>query len=546
MENFKRNKQHNSSTHRFTHRSTSTDGFFVKRPKPAGPTGATNERRQRIGAFSREDGLHAQGRGVLHPPKQQLARQPVRSESGSLRLDMPADQSERSNKAGFFKRLVPAKLPKLRTAGLVLVIALGSFFITSAYLKAGQVFQGGGSAVAFGGEVDPAHLNGEGDGRINILLLGTDDAGGLTDTIIVASIDPIHDEAALLSIPRDLFVQPDDMWQMKINEVYPNVRNQAIAQQATRRQADIRAFQAIQDTVSDVVGIPMHYYVTVDLDGFRRAVDTVGGITLQVDEPVYEVLNIDGRSYELNVPAGEQHFDGYRALAYSRSRKTSPRGDFDRSERQREMLIALNEEILSSGTWSNPSRLNGLFNDFADNVKTSFSVDEVTRLHEVASDIDTSAIKSIELVSDEPEHNYLVSGNEDGLSIQVPRAGRFEYGEIHSFVRNTLRDGYLRSEDASVLVMNGTGQADLAEQTTEELASFGYNVSEPVNAPTSTQRETMLVDLNGGEKKYTKRYLEQRLKTFASSKLPKGVTIDDPAVDFVIIIGQDEITRLQN
>lgn len=525
----------------------STDGFFAKRtPSNPGSESMSASNRARIGDFSQSADSGAAAWRFGSRDKQDHAarpRQPMRDASGSIRLDLPPDQSTHQKRRFNLRNIFQHKhMPRIRSVALVLVIAFGSYFITSAYLKTGQIFQGGGGAVALQDNVDPARLQGEGDGRVNILLLGKDDAADLTDTIIIASIDPIHDEAALLSIPRDLWVQPNAMGQMKINEVFANARNQALAQQLTGRQADIRAFRTLQDAITDVIGIPIHYYVTVDFDGFRRAIDTVGGVTLDVDQPVREVMLIDGERYVLDVGAGQEYFDGYRALAYVRSRKTSPRGDFDRSERQREILIGLKDKMLSSGTWSNPARVNALFNDFADNVKTSFAVDEIMRLYEIMTQIAGDGVTSLELVGEEPD-NYIVTSSINNLSIQVPRAGMFEYGEIQSFVRNTLRDGYLRSEDATVLVMNGTEQLHYVDQIVEELESYGYNVTEPVDAPSQDYRETILVDMTRGEKKYTKRYLEQRMKTFASSSLPNGLTVDTLDADFVIIIGQNEATR---
>ena len=535
MENF--TETNRSNNRRRQH--LSTDGFRPVKKAQQSDIGQARVGRRQIGDFSQRNGLHSRQR-----KQHGQGRQPQRDNHGKIRLDLPPDASSKKKKtSSLFSKLT---MPKVRTVALVLVIAFGSYFITSSYLKARDVFQGGGGAVAMQDNIDPARLNGEGDGRINVLLLGTDDAGGLTDTIIVASIDPIHKEAALVSIPRDLYVEKDMLGSMKINEVFPNVRNRALAEQATRRQANLQGFQAMQDSVSEVLGIPIHYYTSIDFDGFRRAVDTVGGVTLHVEQPVYEVMHLDGQRYVLNVQAGEETFDGLRALAYSRSRKTSPRGDFDRSERQRELIIALKEEILSTDTWSNPARINALFNDFADNVNTSFSVDEIRRLQEIGESIDPDSVESLELVGEEPK-NFIVSSTAGGLSIQVPRAGMYDYSEIRSYIRNTLRDGYLRQEDATVLVVNGTGQAHLATQTTEELDSYGYTVLDPIDGPTQTQRDTVLVDMTGGEKKYTKRYLEQRFQTFMSNNLPEGIDLpEQPRVDFVILIGQNEVARLQN
>ncbi len=544
MDNFIRKNKHQHSRDR---RQPSTDGFISRKKEKAAAEQTPVGGRRSIGSFQQADGFqsaHRAQRKELGASRQISTRKPVRDEAGNIRLDLPTDTSRHKQKKNRFRSIVFAKMPRMRTLALVFVIAFGSYFVTSAYLKTRGVFQGGGGAVALRENIDPSRLNGEGDGRVNVLLLGMDDAARLTDTIIVASIDPIHNEAALVSLPRDLYVQYEDLGSMKINEVFPNVRNNALAQNSSERQADVVGYRAIQDMVSEVLGIPMHYYASIDFDGFRRAIDTVGGVTMQVDDPVYEVLSLDGRPYVLNVQPGQQEFDGLRAMAYVRSRKTSPRGDFDRSERQRELLIALRQEVGSAGTFTNPARLNALFNDFADNVQTNFSVEEVLRLNEIGSEIDPATIESIELI--EEPNDFIASGNMSGLSIQIPTAGINNYSEIHSYIRNTLRDGYLRSEDADVLVLNGTEQEGLALQTTEELASFGYNVLDPLQASLSDTRETILVDLTGGEKKYTRRYLEQRFQTFASTRLPAGVDIADIQADFVILIGQNEISRIEN
>src|SRR5690606_32760321 len=97
------------------------------------------------------------------------------------------------------------------SASLMMVLLVGvGFLLGAAYLRAANIFQGGSSALALSSEIDPSQLKGEGDGRVNVLLLGRGGIGhsgpDLTDTIIVASIDPIQKDAGLLSIPRDLYV----------------------------------------------------------------------------------------------------------------------------------------------------------------------------------------------------------------------------------------------------------------------------------------------------------------------------------------------------
>lgn len=433
-------------------------------------------------------------------------------------------------------------------AVLLIVIVMSGYLFGKGYLKARDIFQGGGSATALHENADPSQLNGEGDGRVNILLLGTggedhDNGSFLIDTIIVASIDPIHKEAALLSVPRDFYVKTD-YWSMKINAVYKTALNDHLQNNpGDNSGAEKTGFRAMEKAVEESMGIPIHYYSMIDFDGFKKAIDTVGGITIDVENPVYEPnMRIDGRNYTLNVGEGRQSFDGFRALAYSRSRLTSARGDFDRSERQRNLLIALKDKIFSISTLSNPLKINQLLSDFGDNMRTNLSINEILRLQEIGSGIDASNIGSISLV-DEP--NVLLTGANLGGAVQVPKAGTFNYKEIHSFVRNKLRDGYLRSEEATIAVLNGTNIAGLARLTADDLESYGYNISQVDDSPIKDQSVTTVINLRGDEKKYTRAYLEKRFGVNVVNSLPDNRIVPGDA-DFVIILGQNEQARLNN
>lgn len=438
--------------------------------------------------------------------------------------------------------------PKTFTALFILSVVLGGYLFGKGYLKARQIFQGGGSAIALQENADPTKLNGEGDGRVNIMLLGTggeghDNGTFLMDTIIIASIDPTQKEAALLSIPRDFYVKTD-YGSMRINALYKIARNDYLNDNPNDIKGSEEAgFRAMERKIEETMGIPVHYYAMIDFEGFKKAIDTAGGITINVDTPVYERLHIDGRGYNLDVKQGSEHFDGFRALAYARSRKTSPRGDFDRSERQREMLIALKDKVLSVKTLANPIKLNQLFSDFGDHMRTNLSINELLRLNEIGITIIGDKVESVSLV-DEP--NVLLTGSSvAGSSVQVPKAGFNNYKDIHSFVRNKLRDGYLRSEEASITVLNGTNTTGLAARTATELKSFGYYITDVADSPIKNQQLTTIVDLRNGTKKYTKAYLEKRFGVSTISTLPDN-RINPGNADFVIILGQNEQNRLKD
>src|SRR5690606_11709672 len=140
-------------------------------------------------------------------------RQPVRKDDGTIELQIP--DSSVSRKARKHKKHRGRTIAKRGfSMFMVFTLLLSGFVFGKAYLKFGQVFKGGGSAAALGEDVDPSLLKGEGDGRVNILMLGKGGPGheapDLTDTILIASINPIQKEAALLSIPRDFYVKTAD------------------------------------------------------------------------------------------------------------------------------------------------------------------------------------------------------------------------------------------------------------------------------------------------------------------------------------------------
>ncbi len=505
----------------------------------------------RVGNFSSSDGFHPNKQSQIQSSARTVGRQPQRKDDGTIELQLPDSDVAKHNKK---HRAHRGRSIAKRGLSMVMVFTLlfSGFAFGKAYLKFGQVFKGGGSAAALGENVDPSKLKGEGDGRVNILMLGKGGPGheapDLTDTIMIASINPIQKEAALLSIPRDFYVKTADYGSMKINAVYANGKNDVLNSTNSNdpnreKKAEEAGLKAIEQTIEGTIGIPIHYHAMVDFTGFEKAIDTVDGVDVNAPSEVTESMWIKGRNYRLNVQPGVSHFDGFRALAYARSRYTSPRGDFDRSERQRLILVGLKDMILTLGTLANPLKVNQLLGDFGDHVETNLSVDEMMRLYEIGKDIDSSKISSVGLA--DPPNNYVVTSMIGGQSVVIPKAGIGNYKEIQNFVRNKLKDGYLADENATVMVLNGTYTPGLAGRTAEELQSYGYNMMPAADAPTKGYQDTVIVDLRNGEKKYTKRYLEQRFGVTTVPNLPDS-TINPGTADFVIIIGQNEVSRLEN
>lgn len=529
-------------------------------------------RQRMIGDFDATEGFHPLDR----------ANQRSLHENLSDHKDQPIDTAKKDRK--FLRRGVDATQPKpkkqprvkkRRLAGLrnvlffnpfkprnwtkkrafaqffVALILVGGFLGGKFWLNLRNVLQGGGGAVALQENVDPSLLRGEGDGRVNVLLLGRGGEGhdgpDLTDTLVIASINPIQKEAALLSIPRDLYVSNSAGGYNKINEVFANAKNLSLSTStlsgnSKKRAAEDAGFKAIEEVISSKIGIPIHYHVMVDFAGFQKAINTVGGIDINVTEDlaVYEWF---GPNAVLDVKPGMQHFDGERALGFARSRKTSARGDLNRSERQRAVILALKDKVLSAGTYSNPLKISQLMSDFGGHIRTNLSVDEVKRLYDIGNETPSNKVASVDLVT--PPNDYIIGTMMNGLSVQIPKAGLDDYSDVKYFVRNRLKDGFIAQENATVAVYNGTTITGLAARTSKDLKSYGYNISAVADAPTKGVQKTIVVDLRGGEKKYTKRYLENRFGTQVVDEIPDA-KIDPGTADFVIILGQNEQARLAN
>lgn len=531
-------------------RPVAVDGIVGSRsrgtaPRPGHSTpasSATPPPKVMLDNFRKTDGFRPAAQPMIQTSAKPLGRQPVRDKDGSINLALPKTTAP-TKLRGKKKSSVGKKIKRASILMVVLVVLMGGFLFGKGFLKARNIFRGGGGAAALDANVDPSKLNGEGDGRVNILMLGKGgdghEAPDLTDTVIIASIDPIQNEASLLSIPRDLWVKTD-YGSSKINAVYANAKYAVLAGKRTSgidKKAEEAGVAAVEAAVEDSMGIPIHYYMMADFSGFKQAVDAVGGVDVDVKTAVFENMLIDGKPYTLDVKTGQQHFDGRRALSYSRSRYTSPRGDFDRSQRQREIIVALKNKTLSAGTFANPKKVSSLIDAFGDHIQTNMSLSEVMRIVELGKVIPAEKIASLSFV--DPPNVLVTTGNVDGQSVVLPKAGLGNFTEIQSFVRNALKDAFLKKEEATISVYNGTGVNGLAGTKAEELKSFGYTIGTVANAPNKNYPKTILVDLRNGQKRYTKNYLEKRLGVTAVTSLPDN-TITAGNEDFVIILGNNE------
>lgn len=231
-------------------------------------------------------------------------------------------------------------------------------------------------------------------GRVNILLMGTDDGRACvdgiprTDTMIIVSLDPDNQRAYMVSIPRDLWVEipsrgiPGIPTEQRINTAYTF--------------GEINRYpgggaKLARDTVEKNFGQPIHYHALVNLDGMKRIVDILGGVEIDVKQRLYDdEFPTDDCGYRtIDFKPGVQQMNGQQALDYARSRRSAG-SDFDRSDRQQQVLLAIRRKALQPDVIT---KIPALITQYRDLVKTDLSLIQMLALANVAKDIDGANIE---------------------------------------------------------------------------------------------------------------------------------------------------------
>lgn len=325
------------------------------------------------------------------------------------------------------------------------------------------------------------------DEAMNVLLVGSDtratlspdetesfgttsEAGGQrSDTIIVLRADPAAEKAAMLSIPRDLYVDiAGPRGADRINTAFSEGPAQLIS------------------TIRDVLGIEIDHYVQVDFNGFRGIVEAVGGVPMYIAAPARDPVT------GLDIPkAGCVTLDGDTALAYVRSRKyeyfeggrwhSDPTGDLGRINRQQDFIRRAMKKSIQRGA-RNPRTLNALINNGVRNVKIddAFSSSDILRLGRRFRSLEPDAVETLPL----PTVGARVEGK-SVLKLKQPEAqevidrfnGKAEPPPPAAAGRAPAPPPSISPGRIRVRVLNGSGLPGQATEVSAALGKAGYNVS---------------------------------------------------------------------
>ena len=212
-------------------------------------------------------------------------------------------------------------------------------------------------------------------GTYTFLLAASDQSSGNADTIMVAAYDTEAQTVGIVSVPRDTLLEGG-----KINSVYH------------------KGPEALAETVTDLLGVPIDYYVTVDVEGFVALVDELGGIDFDV--PVRMSYDDPTQDLHIHYEAGMQHLDGEDVLKVARCRNNSdgpgsypdnvylayPDGDIGRTRTQQQLISAILKKALS-----NPQKLNAYVELFLEYVDTDLEFGEVLWFAQPALGLDFSS-----------------------------------------------------------------------------------------------------------------------------------------------------------
>jgi LCP family protein required for cell wall assembly len=229
----------------------------------------------------------------------------------------------------------------------------------------------------------------DGKARVTVLVMGIDYRDWLSgagaprsDTMMLITIDPITQQAGMLSVPRDLWVEIPGWGHNRINAAY-------MFGEGSHLPGGGPALAI--NTVERLIGVPIQYYAVIDFHTFERMIDEIGGIDVLVKERI-KISPIGRLSRWLE--AKPYHLDGAEALAYARIRKTSG-GDFSRAERQQQVVLAIMDRVVGFEMLPTlVSKAPLLYQELSSGILTNLSLEQVISLAWLAVNIPKENIHS--------------------------------------------------------------------------------------------------------------------------------------------------------
>ena len=403
------------------------------------------------------------------------------------------------------------------------------------------------------------------NGRTNMIIFGTEgysmddpnyDGGFLTDSMMLLSINQETGDAKAVSLPRDLKASFTCTGTGKFNEIYYC--------EYAKNKDEHAAAQRLADAFKEVLGVEVHYKIHANWDAVVKIVDAIGGIdvvfttkgqTWDGDEVTIETTSKKGlrdinsrhQTY-LDYPNGQViHLDGAKALAVARVRNAyggygASNGNFNREVFQQRILEAIIKKARASNVTSDLMAVLKIKDAVGDNLRTDFKDTEIKTALKVASNVDMANLESISLFStDDKPRALMTTGMINNISYVLPTAGAGKYDEIKTYMKRKLSAEAFTSENAQIVVLNGTAAYGIASKEKTELENKGYIVKSTGNAPSDQggfdgvhifQKNAKLTQTAEALKKFYK-IDDQNNKL--TTEIPES--LKNTEADFIVIIG---------
>lgn len=346
----------------------------------------------------------------------------------------------------------------------------------------------------------------DGSSRVTVLLMGLDyndwRAGDTphSDTMMLLTIDPVNKTAAMMSLPRDLWVNIPGFDYGRINEAYFDGESYNLPGGGS---------ELARQTVEQFIGVPVQYYAVIDFYAFIDIIDEVGGVEIIPTQNV--VVEKFGGAEEQTLTAGQKYtLDGALALAYARERHTEG-GDVDRAARQQQLILAFRKRILKyQDIPTFIAKIPAIYQELSSGIYTNMGLSDAIQLGVLALQLDpdyiTRHVINYEMViqTTSPEGEAILKPIPE--KIRALRDEAFASGGTLGPLAVASTDSTLvKDEAASVVIWNGSNDSALGTRTSDYLASQGVNVVQvaDVGAISATKIEIF----NG--KPYTVNYLSQ-------------------------------------
>lgn len=297
------------------------------------------------------------------------------------------------------------------------------------------------------------------DDRTNFVVVGVDartyNESLLTDSIIVLSYDHKTNKIAQISFPRDL----EARYQINGRDYHTKINSAFPLTYSSTKSFD-KAFENLGSAITNISGLKVHYGIMINFRGFKEIIDTLGGITVDVERSFTDYTfpnDNDTGVITVSFKAGVQTMNGTRALQYSRSRHSMDNGegsDFMRARRQQKVMNAVKEKFIESDLINKADSINQIISTLGNNIKFYQIGGNEINIAVQSRDL-LKSVSNYSMVIDPNFGSYtnhlLIGGDKGGsLGYAVTPNNAKDFSKVKDLITFYLENSFLLEENAKI------------------------------------------------------------------------------------------------